>query len=98
MATKKPRKNGVNQMSKHELNRRIKKEMEKELLLTTRQTVDGYSAALAYCLHNKLGFGTKRAKRFLKYVNELFDSINSGYVSLEDVQKDVEERLKIKIS
>jgi hypothetical protein len=63
----------------------------------TAFAVNAYSAAMALCLHDKLGFGPVRAQRFMKQVEELFDSINQGYLSVEDVIKTVETDLGIQI-
>ena len=49
------------------------------------------------CLKDKLGFGPVRAQRFMNNVEELFDSINQGYLSLDDVIQTVEEELNISI-
>lgn len=59
--------------------------------------VKQYSAAVMLCLKDKLGFGRVRAQRFMNNVEELFDSINQGYLSLEDVIQTVEEELNIRI-
>lgn len=68
-----------------------------EAKAATASAVHYYSAAVALCLHDKLGFGKIRAQRFMKDVEELFDSINQGYLTLEDVLKTVEEELGIHI-
>jgi hypothetical protein len=75
----------------------IKKLQKQEGLAATDFAVSAYSAAMALCLHDKLGFGPVRAQRFMKQVEELFDSINQGYLTVEDVIKTVEEELGISI-
>jgi len=60
-------------------------------------TVLQYSAAVALCLHDKLGFGKVRAQRFMQDVEELFDSINQDYLSLDDVLETVKNELGIEI-
>lgn len=60
-------------------------------------TVRQYSAAVALCLHDKLGFGKVRAQRFMQDVEELFDSINQDYLSLDDVLETVKNELGIEI-
>ena len=57
--------------------------------------VTSYLACVALCLHDKLGFGHNRAIRFMKHVDNLFDSINQGYLSLDDVLKTVKEEIGI---
>lgn len=82
-----------------------KKLTHKDLKVITEQeacnaiefTVKQYSAVVMLCLKDKLGFGPVRAQRFMKNVDELFDSINQGYLSLDDVIQTVEEELNIRI-
>ncbi len=82
-----------------------KKLTHKDLKVITEQeaynavgfTVKQYSAAVMLCLKDKLGFGPVRAQRFMNNVEELFDSINQGYLSLDDVIQTVEEELNIRI-
>ena len=59
--------------------------------------VKQYSAVVALCLHDKLGFGKVRAQRFMGEVNRVFESINEGYLSLDDVIETVEKELGIAI-
>ena len=58
-------------------------------------TIMNYVACVALCLHDKLGFGHDRACRFMQDVDNLFDSINKGYLSLDDVLKTIEEEIGI---
>lgn len=57
--------------------------------------VKNYMACVALCLHDKLGFGHIRVCRFMQDVDNLFDSINKGYLSLDDVLETVEEEIGI---
>ena len=70
---------------------------EQEAYNTLQFTVKQYSAAVMLCLRDKLGFGPVRVQRFMKDVDELFDSINQGYLSLDDIIRTVEEELNISI-
>lgn len=70
---------------------------EQETYNTIRFTVKQYSAAVMLCLKDKLGFGPMRTQRFMNHVEELFGSINQGYLSLDDVIQTVETELNIKI-
>lgn len=54
-----------------------------------------YSAALALVLHDKLGFGKKRSHRLMSQVWEVFESIKSGYLTLDDVLDTVKNELEI---
>ena len=70
---------------------------EQEAYNAMQFTIEQYSAAVMLCLKDKLGFGPVRVQRFIKDVDELFDSINQGYLSLDDVIQTVEEELNITI-
>lgn len=54
-----------------------------------RATAD-YSVIMAMVLHDKWGFGPVRLQRFLDQVQDLADSINTDYVSIEDCRKVLE--------
>jgi len=76
------------------------KAMEENIKVkTSKDAIDfaimNYLACVALCLHDKLGFGHTRTCRFLRDVDNLFDSINKGYLSLDDVLKTVEEEIGI---
>lgn len=72
------------------------KKMEKSIAKDSIDfTIMNYLACVALCLHDKLGFGHNRACRFMQDVDNLFDSINKGYLSLDDVLKTVEEEIGI---
>ena len=62
-----------------ERNSVVVKELESIIEERTRDAIDytvrQYSAVLALCLRDKLGFGKIRTRRFLQEVNEVFDSI-----------------------
>ena len=60
-------------------------------------TISGYEAVLVLAMHDKLGFGEKRARRFIEYVRDSFDSVDKGYVSLEDIKDEIKETLNIDI-
>ena len=76
------------------------KAMEENIKIKTSKdvidfTVTNYMACVALCLHDKLGFGHNRACRFMRDVDNLFDSINKDYLSLDDVLKTVKEEIGI---
>ena len=60
-------------------------------------TVRQYSAVVALCLKDKLGFGKTRAQRFLKDVDTMFGDVMAGYLTLDDVIETVEKELDITI-
>lgn len=77
----------------------VVKELESIIEERTRDAIDytvrQYSAVLALCLRDKLGFGKIRVQRFLQDVNEVFDSIIKGYLSLDDVIETVKQELDL---
>jgi hypothetical protein len=60
-------------------------------------TVRQYSAVVALCLRDKLGFGKTRAQRFMKDVDTMFGDVMAGYLTLDDVIETVEKELDITI-
>lgn len=48
-------------------------------------------------LHDKHGFGTKRLERVLDQVNDLLDSFNKGYISIDDLNNTLYEETGIKV-
>ena len=85
-------------MTRQERRRLERKDIDKtELSRIIDYVVKQYSAVLALCLHDKLGFGKVRAQRFMREVDDVFDSINRGYLSLDDVIETVEKALGITI-
>ena len=79
----------------------VVKELESIIEERTRDAIDytvrQYSAVLALCLKDKLGFGKTRAQRFMKDVDTMFGDIMAGYLTLDDVIETVEKELNIKI-
>ncbi len=77
----------------------VVKELESIIEERTRDAIDytvrQYSAVVALCLRDKLGFGKIRARRFLQDVNEVFDSIIKGYLTLDDVIETVKQELDL---
>jgi len=48
-------------------------------------TVDNYSAVLLLCLKDKFSFTTEELTKVTCYINDTFDSIDQGYISLNDI-------------
>ena len=46
-------------------------------------------------LRDKFGFGKVRLERYLKHYQEAVESLNEGYLDLEDVQRVLLEEVKI---
>lgn len=51
-----------------------------------KQSVDFYSVAIAYTLHDKLHFGEKKLQMTMRQIEDLFDSITRDYVSFDDLK------------
>lgn len=62
-----------------------------------QQATSALFASLAMTLHDKWGWGNVRVTRLLKQIDNQFDSINKGYLSIEDMKKVVSEELNIDI-
>ena len=48
-------------------------------------------------LHDKYGFGTKRLEKVVDQMNDLLDSFNKGYISVEDLNITLYEETGIKV-
>lgn len=57
----------------------------------------GIYASLILILHDKWGWGHTRLTRLLDQVTEQFDSVNHGYVSIDDLKKTILDELGIKM-
>jgi hypothetical protein len=68
-----------------------------EGLRAVNLTVHDYSVAVAATLHDKLGFGTMRLSKTLNDISELFDGINKGYVSIEDLEQELKDETGVVI-
>ena len=79
----------------------VVKELESIIEERTRDAIDytvrQYSAVVALCLRDKLGFGKQRAQRFMKDVDTMFADISAGRLTLDDVIETVEKELDITI-
>lgn len=62
-----------------------------------KESVRIYSTAVAMVLRDKLGFGKVRMERTLVDIQELFDAMTEGYVSVEDIQKTLYEECDVLI-
>ena len=77
----------------------VLKELESIIEERTRDAIDytvkQYSAVVALCLKDKLGFGKQRAQRFMKDVDTMFGDVLAGYLTMDDVIETVEKELDI---
>ena len=68
---------------------------EKTKKQAINDSVNVMVAAALLTLRDEFGFGPKRAQRFMASVQERFDAVETGYLSLSDMTKTVEEELLI---
>ena len=54
-------------------------------------TVENYSAVVLLCLKDKFGFTSKQLQDVAWHINDTFDSIEKGYLSLEDIIQTLKE-------
>lgn len=89
----------ISRQLRRKLNRNgiVKSDIDQIIHSTIDFTISGYEAVLVLALHDKLGFGEKRARRFMKYVRDTFDSVQQGYVSIEDIKDEIKETMNIDI-
>lgn len=59
--------------------------------------VDGFTVMLIYVLADKYGFGNRKLSQVLASVQNIADSINKGYVSLQDLKDVLKEECDIEI-
>lgn len=69
----------------------IKKAKEEGKQEGVKFTIKNYSYVLLLCLKDKFDFSTEELQEITEYINDTFDSINEGYLSLEDIQNVLEE-------
>ena len=74
--------------------RHIAVESGKEIL--TRAVTD-YSAVLAFALREELGFGHARATKFLERVSTMFQDVQSGIISIEDIKAQIKLEIGVEI-
>lgn len=54
-------------------------------------TVENYSAVVLLCLKDKFGFTSKQLQNVAWHINDTFDSVEKGYLSLEDIIQTLKE-------
>lgn len=59
--------------------------------------VSGMIASFVITLHDKWGWGHVRIKRLLEQVDDVFDSIDKDYVTIEDLRKVILEEIGIEL-
>lgn len=54
-------------------------------------TVEKYSAVLLLCLKDKFGFTSGQLQAAAMHINETFDAVNEGYLTLDDIAQTLKE-------
>jgi hypothetical protein len=62
-----------------------------------RYAVDSMFLVLATCLHDKWGWGHVRIKRLFDQMDNLFDSVDKDFVSIEDLKTILENEIGIEL-
>jgi GTP cyclohydrolase I len=75
----------------------VKTVLQAEGLMATRFAVDGYSVAVAMVLWDEGNRDKEQLHTTMGRISKLFDEINSGYVSIEDCKKTLEEEADFRI-
>ena len=94
-------------MSNMALKKSLRRKLNRETIQLTRKDYDALKEAERMnaasiinlipliILRDKFGFGKIRLERYLGYYQEAVDSLNKGYLDLNDVQKVLLEEVKI---
>ena len=95
-------------MSNRALKKSLRKKLNKETIQLTRKDYETLKEAERMnaasiinlipliILRDKFGFGKIRLERYLEYYQEAVDSLNKGYLDLNDVQRVLLDEVKIK--
>ena len=95
-------------MSNVALKKSLRKKLSKETIQLTRKEYEELKSKERMnaaniinlipliILRDKFGFGKIRLERYLEYYQEAVDSLNKGYLDLNDVQKVLLDEVKIK--
>ena len=95
-------------MSKRALKKSLRRKLNKETIQLTRKEYEELKSKERMnaaniinliplmILRDKFGFGKIRLERYLGYYQEAVDSLNKGYLNLNDVQKVMLDEVKIK--
>jgi predicted Zn-dependent protease len=62
-----------------------------------KDAVNGFALMLCSVLADKWGFGTIRIQRILDQIYYVADSVNKGYITLNDLEEQLYDEHKIRI-
>lgn len=71
------------------------KELTDEMQRVTAEIADKISNVWVMAIRDEYGFGRKRMNRLVERVNTVLDDINSGYLSFEDVSRQMDLELHV---
>ena len=69
----------------------FKKVREEERAKTIIFSVQAYSAAMTMVLYDKFDFTGDQLQKIATEINDIFDSILQGYVTIEEIQSTMKE-------
>lgn len=72
-----------------ELERRIKREYEKDSEKKILDFIEAYTTFTAYVLNYKLGLGKKRLPAIMQEINRHIEMLEEGYISIEDCKSEL---------
>lgn len=73
------------------------KKFDRVCIETVNFAVQNYSAVVLLCLKDKFDFTTDQLKEVVNYINDTFDAVCDGYLTLDDIRKtlSIENDMKI---
>lgn len=78
--------------------RHIKKAREQGYKDGIKFSMQNYSAVLLLCLKDKFDFTADQLEQTAKYVNDTFDSVYEGYLTLNDIAEALKEEDDLDLS
>ena len=71
------------------------KELTHEMQRVTAEIADKISNVWVMAIRDEYGFGRKRMNRLVERVNAVLDDINAGYISFEDISRQMDIELHV---
>lgn len=62
-----------------------------------KETVDAIYSSIALTLHDKYSWNQEAIEKFIMRIEDMFNSIDKGYLKLEDVKETVYQEIKLSI-
>lgn len=67
----------------------VAEDIAKGIEIGIEHAVNSYSAAVAYVMRYKMGYGEKKCITTMRQVQNIFDDIGSGKLNLDEIKKDL---------